>query len=227
MAREESRQAEEWLEIDRWRGGIGWIAYPEEPMQRASHALAVDGDVWVIDPVDIPDLDDLLAEFGEIRGVVVLLDRHKREAGIVADRHDVPVYLPEGMTGVGRGLRVPVERFGDRLPGTDYRTIEVFDNRFWREFALHDERTGTLVVPEALGTTPFFRIDERVLGVHPVLRAWPPRKPLGGLRPERILVGHGEGVFEGTAEALEQALATARRTAPKLYARGALRLLRS
>lgn len=227
MAREEARTADEWLEIDRWRGGVGWIAYPGEAMQRASHALAVDGDVWVVDPVDIPDLDDLLAEFGEVRGVVLLLDRHKRDAGAVANRHDVPVYLPEGMIDVERQLRAPVERFADRLPGTDYRVIEVLNNRFWREFALYDEGTGTLVVPESVGTTPFFRTGERTLGVHPVLRFWPPRKALAGLTPDRVLVGHGEGVFEDAAAALTEALATSRRTAPKLYAHGALRLLRS
>ena len=48
-------------EIDRFDGGVGWIAYPEETMERASHALAVhdeEGDadeVWVIDPVDAPE----------------------------------------------------------------------------------------------------------------------------------------------------------------------------
>ena len=35
-------------------GGFGWIA-PEPPwMQRASHALAADGGVWLVDPTDFP-----------------------------------------------------------------------------------------------------------------------------------------------------------------------------
>ena len=33
----------ELYEIDRFDRGVGWIAYPEERMQRASHAVAVPG----------------------------------------------------------------------------------------------------------------------------------------------------------------------------------------
>ena len=52
-------------EIDRFDGGVGWIAYPDEAMERASHAVAVPNeesetdDVWVFDPVDAPGLDAL------------------------------------------------------------------------------------------------------------------------------------------------------------------------
>jgi hypothetical protein len=44
--------ARDWREIDRYDRGIGWIAYPEETMQRASHVLASDGGAWVVDFVD-------------------------------------------------------------------------------------------------------------------------------------------------------------------------------
>jgi len=51
-------------EIDRFDRGVGWIAYPGEAMERASHAIAVPNesetdDVWVFDPVDAPGVDDL------------------------------------------------------------------------------------------------------------------------------------------------------------------------
>jgi hypothetical protein len=39
-------------EIDRWEHGVGWLAYPGEQMQRASHAIEVDGEVWIVDPVE-------------------------------------------------------------------------------------------------------------------------------------------------------------------------------
>ncbi len=48
--------------IDEFTDGVGWIAYPDETMERASHALSVDGDVWVLDPVDADGVDDLLAD---------------------------------------------------------------------------------------------------------------------------------------------------------------------
>jgi len=60
-------------EIDRFDRGVGWIAYPGEAMERASHAIAVPNeesetdDVWVFDPVDAPGVDDLLADPGRSR----------------------------------------------------------------------------------------------------------------------------------------------------------------
>ena len=79
-----SGPATDFEEIDRRDEGVGWIAYPDERMERASHAFAVDGEVWVVDPVDVDGLDELLAEFGDVAGVVTLLDRHKRDADTVA-----------------------------------------------------------------------------------------------------------------------------------------------
>jgi len=61
-------------EIDRFDRGVGWIAYPGEAMERASHAIAVPNeesetdDVWVFDPVDAPGVDDLLADLGRSVG---------------------------------------------------------------------------------------------------------------------------------------------------------------
>lgn len=224
--------AEEWYVVQRWGvggrwgvdtevaedatdGGAAWIAYPEEGMARASAALAVDGDVWVVDPVDTPELDDLLAEMGDVRGVAVLLDRHYRDADVVAERHDVPVFVPDWFSGVPE-MDADVEVFGDRLPDTDYRARRVVDNRVWQEAALFDGET--LVVPEAVGSADYFAPDHP-LGVHPMLRLFPPRDPLGGLGPERILVGHGEGVEEDAPAALDVALANARTGAPKSMAK--------
>src|SRR5699024_3715660 len=70
--------------IDRFDGGVGWLAHPDERMQRASHALSTDDGVWLVDPVDADGLDDLLAEEGDVAGVVILLDRHKRDAARLA-----------------------------------------------------------------------------------------------------------------------------------------------
>jgi len=205
-------------------GGAVWIAYPEEGMQRASAALAIDGDVWVVDPVDTADLDDLLGTLGEVRGVVVLLDRHWRDADDVAARHDVPVSVPDWFDGVP-ALDADLQRFGDRLPDTDFRARRVVDNRFWQEAALFDGET--LVVPEAVGTAEYFTAGDERLGVHPVLRVRPPRGPLGGLGPERIVVGHGEGLAEDATPALAAALSNARRGAPAAVTKMLSGILRS
>jgi hypothetical protein len=229
-------------EIDRWDGGVGWLAHPEEGMQRASHALAVDsserspagsrtesGDVeaWVVDPVDAPGVDDLLASVGEVAGVVVCLDRHKRDAAAVARRHDVPVYVPDWMTGVASELDAPTERFGRELADTGYRALTIVDRSLppWQEVGLYHDETGTLVVPEALGTASYFCAPGEVLGVHPMLRPAPPKRAFSGLDPERVLVGHGEGVFDDAATAVRDALDNARSRLPAAYARAFRELL--
>jgi len=206
-------------EIDRWEGGVGWLAHPDETLQRASHALAADGEVWVVDPVDCPGLDDLLAEFGEVAGVVVGLDRHERDAAAVARRHGVSVHLPRPLGGIAGDLDAPVKLVDDELDGTGYRTITVVDNTLWSEVALHDPDSGTLLVPEAVGTAPHYVASGERLGVHPALRLRPPRRVLSGLDPERVLVGHGEGVHDAAAAALDESLRDARRNAPALYAK--------
>ncbi|GAB3322268.1 hypothetical protein EI982_01480 [Haloplanus rallus] len=205
-------------EIDRWDGGVGWIAYPDERMQRASHALVGDDGVWVVDPVDAPGLDDLLAELGDVAGVAVCLDRHERDAGTVAARHDAPVYIPEWMDGVAPSFDVPVERFGAELGDSGYRVRRVRDASLppWQEAALYTDET--LLVPEAVGTASFFRAGSERLGVHPMLRPIPPRRALADFDPERVLVGHGEGVVTDAGDALRDALDGARRRLPAAYA---------
>lgn len=206
--------------VQRWDDGVAWVAHPEETMERASQALAVDGDVWLVDPVDADGVGELYADLGEVVGVVVGLDRHKRDAAAFADRHDVSVYVPSWMRrSVEDDLRAPVETFDDRLPGTDYRAIRVLNNRFWKEVALYDGDGGTLVVPEAVGTAEYFLASGERLGVHPMLRGLPPRSALGGLRPERVLTGHGGGVATDGADALADALSGSRRRMPGLYAK--------
>ena len=220
MTMKGSGRATEWKEIDRFgdeeSGGVGWIAYPDERMQRASHAVAVDGDVYVIDPVDAEGIDDLFAEFGDVAGVVILLDRHKRDAAAVATRHDVPVYVPHFMADIAGDIPAPVETFHRELADTGYAAHSVVDNVAWSEAALYSEDTGVLVIPEAVGTADYFLTGRERLGVHPALRLIPPKK-LSRLSPERILVGHGAGIHEDTTNVLRDAISGSRGRTPSLY----------
>lgn len=215
MGLKASEPASDFEEFDRWDEGVGWIAHPEEMIQRASHALVDDGEVWVVDPVDAPGVDDLLGELGEVAGVVVTVDRHRRDAASFANRHGVAVHLPAW---IDRRVDAPVRRFDDRLGDTDYRAIEVLDVPGWHEAALYDEGEGTLVVGDALGTAEYFRAREERLGVHPAIRLFPPRA-FRGLDPQRILVGHGSGVFDDAAATLQDALDGSRRRYPGLLAK--------
>lgn len=215
-----SGSATNWQEIDRWEHGVGWLAHPDETMQRASHAIEVDGEVWIVDPVDHEGLDDLVTDLGSVAGVVVLLDRHTRDAAAVANRHDVSVHVPQFMREIADDLAAPVELIQRELGDTGYGMYELTNNGFWKEAALYGEDTGTLVVPESIGTTSYFRTSSERLGVHPMLRLFPPRK-LARLSPERVLVGHGSGIHEDAEAAIRDALDGSRTRAPSLYAKTA------
>lgn len=183
--------------VDEITGAVGWLDDADR-LKRASHALAVDGKVWLFDVVDHPQLEEWIAGLGEPAGVVQLLDRHNRDGAAVAGRLGVPMHvLPHAVPGTPFELR-PVVRF-----------------RRWREVALWWPERRVLVVADALGTVPhYFCAGAEPVGVHPLLRPWPPRS-LRGLEPEHLLVGHGEGVHQRPAT-LDAALRTARRRLPRL-----------
>lgn len=202
--------------VEEWPGGLTWLAHPDELQQRASHALAVDGRVWVVDPLEAPGVDDALADLGEVAGVVLLLDRHRRDAASYAERYDVSIHVPDPLGDAADRLAVPVEPFDGELADTGYRSRPVIDNRFWREAALVSDDGTTALVAEALGTNRYYAAPGERVGVSPVLRPFPPRRQLGDLHPQRLLVGHGPPVLEDAGPAVRDALAGARRRAPRL-----------
>lgn len=212
--------------IDAFDGGVGWLAHPEETMQRASHALVGDDGVWLVAPVDAEGLDERLDELGSVVGVVVLFNHHRRDADAIAIRHDVSVYLPEGMTALDeQDFSAPVERLEGRLGATNYYLRQIARSRFWQEWALFDGQT--LVVPESVGTADYFLAPGERLGVSLLCRLRPPRSALGDVDVERLRCGHGEGIAVGASHELQRALRDARRTAPRLYARHGPTLLRT
>lgn len=211
-----TERADSWAEVDRWANGVGWIAHPDEAMERASHAFEVDGDVWIVDPVDVDGLDDLVAEFGDVAGVVLLLDRHKRDAATIAKRHGVAVHAPVWMDGVESDLGVPVEGLRTEVGQTGYGVHPVIDNRFWQEAALYGEDTGQLIVSEALGSAPYYRRKNHRIGVHPALRLFPPKR-LRQFTPQRVDFGHGRGLADDSEGTIRRAIDRSRRSAPGLY----------
>jgi len=163
-------------------------------IERTSHALLAGGRVWLIDPVDTPDLDDRVSSLGEPAAVLQLLDRHNRDCAAVAAR-----------------LGIEHRRVWETAGDAPFTVLPVRRNRLWREVALWDAETRTLVSPEALGTAAAFRAPGERLGWHPLVRPFPPRNVFEGLAPERILVGHGPALEDGAAAALEELLANGRR----------------
>jgi hypothetical protein len=177
---------------DRGERGFSWIV--DDPMTRTSHALAADGQVWIVDPVrHQPALERAMA-LGAPVAVLQLLDRHNRHCAATAAELGVP------------HLVVP-----DALPGTPFEVVRVRTARGWHEIALWWSAAKTLVVAEAVGTNPFFTGGRDLVGVHLLLRLTPPRAALGPFEPEHLLVGHGEAIHGAEASAaLRTALAGAR-----------------
>lgn len=181
---------------------FGWFD-PDEKLRRTSHALADDsGGVWLVDPVASPDAERRAAELGEPRGVIQLLDRHDRDGEELARR-----------------LGVRYDRVPSSVDGAPFELLPVANLRFWREVALWWPERRTLVVGDALGTLGYFRSRKEPIGVHPMMRLWPPRS-LRRVFPEHVMCGHGRGVHENAAHALHEALRTARRRLPAAVANG-------
>jgi hypothetical protein len=156
----------------------------------------VDGRVYVVDPVDAEGIDERLRALGEPAAVLVLLDRHRRDADAFAERLAVPVH----------------ETPFAGVPETPFEVRPVVRRRVWREVVLWWPERRVLVTADALGTVGYMTVGDEPLGVHPFLRLTPPRTAVAGLEPEHVLVGHGEGVHgPAAARALAAALAGSRR----------------
>src|SRR5512141_2942952 len=119
-----------WSLVDEWEGGFGWLL--DERMQRTSHALALGGRVWLIDPVDAPGVEERVRALGEPGGVLQLLDRHRRDCAVWAGR-----------------LGVPLIRAWEGIEGAPFECLPVRDRRWWREVALWEPTRRTLVCADA------------------------------------------------------------------------------
>lgn len=215
-----SRQGEdltmsEAIIIDRWPDGLGWIAQPDELLRRASHAISGDEGVWLIDPLDTPTLGRILDPLGNVSGVVLTIDRHRRDAGDLAARHDVAIHLPQPISHVVEDVRAPTASIEAFSADTGFAVNRTVDLPGWREVALSDGET--LLVGDALGTAPYFSPPGERLSVHPLLRLWPPRRGFAGFAPERVLVGHGAGIMSAGSTAVETALGDARSGTPRAW----------
>lgn len=204
---------------------VTWIAHPEETMQRASHAAAFGDEVLLIDPLAVDDLDSVIAPVGEPTGIVVLFDRHTRDADRLAREYDIPIYLPEALTASRAGLKGETRPVESVLP--DHITpITLVANRFWLEVMLCDAEHERLFVPETLGTTRNFRAGDEPVGVHPMMRFRPPRSMLEDRDVDQLFVGHGQPLDPVEQSDIETVLRRSRVRIPKAIVGGVKAALR-
>ena len=183
--------------IFRHDAGVSWVL--DEPLERASHALADAGRVWFVDPVDDDPALEAAGALGEPAAVVQLLDRHGRDCRVIAERLGVP------------RLRVPRE-----VPDSPFEVIPVLNVPRWHEVALWWPGRNALVVAEVVGTSKHATLGAAAAGIHPLLRLMPPGR-LRTFVPEHLLTGHGPPLHGPEAgRALEDAYARSRRDIPRM-----------
>lgn len=203
-------------EVDRWENGVGWLAHPDEPGQRVSHAVRGDDGVWVLDPIDGPGTEELVESVGdEVAGVAVCSGFHTRDSEVFAERYDVPIHLPEWMKGVEEQVDVPVVRYQDEPGESGFEVVKCELFFGWTEAMIYRENDGTLYIPESLGTAPGYTVGKERVGPPPLRRLSPPRSEVESLEIERLVFGHGEGIDEGVEEALAGCFDGARRRLPR------------
>jgi hypothetical protein len=184
------------IRIEEHTLGLTWVF--DEPMERACHALVDDGRVWLVDPVEHPDLPDF-ASLGEPAGVLQLLDRHNRDCAALAERLGVP------------HLNVP-----GSVPDSPFEVTPVVGVPRWREAALWWPGRSALVVAELLGTNRMYTAGRRAVGMHLFLRPFAPGA-LRGMQPEHLLVGHGPGRHgDSVGDEIEDAYTSARTGLPRV-----------
>jgi hypothetical protein len=181
-------------------GILSWIHPRPSFMQRAGHAIAVDGRVWVVDPPDGDAVAERIRELGEPAGVLQLLDRHPRDCQALAAQLEVPLHV------------TPF----DGLPGAPFTAFSILRLPFWKEVGVWFAQQRILVVPEALTAAEAMVAPGEDVGVHPMLRLTPPAS-LRRYDPQHLLLGHGPAVHGPAASAaIDTALGGARKRVPSL-----------
>ncbi len=181
---------------------FGWIAPTPPIMQRASHAIAADGKVWVVDAVYDEAMLARIRELGTPAGVVQQLDRHPRDCARVAEALGVPLHV------------LPARAPGD----APFEVIPVVTSRLarWHEIALWFPDVGVLSIAEAVGGAPYFCAPGDAMGPHPLLRMFAPPRRLADIGCDHVLFGHGPGVHgPDTAHQLAEAIRVSRRATPR------------
>ena len=179
--------------------GLTW--HETGSLQRAAHALAHEGRVWLVDPFEDEQALERAAGLGEVAGVLQLFLAHERDGKAIAGRLGAPF------------LKLP-----EHVRDAPFSVIGV-DQLVWKERALWWPEHKGLVVAESIGTATHYAVGSGPAGVHMFRRPFPPTN-LGPLEPEHLLVGHGPPLHAPEAAAgLLDALHRSRRDIPTLIRR--------
>lgn len=197
----------------RFTHGFAWMPMPDHFMRRSSTALAVDGKIWLIDPLKMDGIEREIAALGEPAGVISTVGWHDRDVDWFAALYGVKVFGARWLR--NKLFASPMTRVDGEVPETPFQLIDTSMRgvmAWWTEAAVWWPEQRVLVTGDCVGSAPYFMPSGERLGVHPVVRLSPPAK-LAALEPRRLFFGHGEGVGDGGMGAsalLSRALTTAR-----------------
>ena len=161
--------------VDELEDGFGWIE--SATMRRTSHALAVDGRVWLIDPIDADGLEERIRSLGEPAGVIQLLDRHNRDCAALAARLGVPLHV------------VPTA-----LPGTPFGSCRCVRGRWWQRGRALVAGAADPRLRRRARHDPVLPRGRRAGRPAPVPPARAPRRALAGLGLEHLSSGTATGI---------------------------------
>src|SRR3954469_1283684 len=97
--------------------GLTWIS--DDPLERSSHALAHDGRVWLVDPIDDAEALERAAGLGDIVAVLQLFMAHERDGAEIARR-----------------LGVPFQQLPDQVLDSPFSVLSLDKLSVWKERAL-------------------------------------------------------------------------------------------
>lgn len=215
MATNERRSAERPLVVDEWHGGLGWITHPDERTRRTSHAVMGRDGVWLFDPLDAPGVDRLVTSLGDVVGVAVLSAGHGRDAATFADRFEVPVSVPAWIDDITTPPGVRRAAVTETLGDSGFALRPTTSRATGPEAIAWRETDSTLYTPDLLSTLPLYRVGDERIAPSLLTRLRPIRAIAADLDPDRIICGHGTGVFDDASGALHDALSAAHRGFPR------------
>jgi hypothetical protein len=112
-------------------------------------------------------------------------------------------------------VNAPIQRKNTVLDNLGFDVTRVRPLSIYQGAIAYRDTDRTLIIPDLLSSGSAYPVGDERIGMMLGVRLFPPRNIFTGLEPERVLFGHGEGVFEDATVALNDALAGSRKRYPQ------------
>lgn len=189
-----------------------WTAPQEGIPDLVGHAIVQAGGVLITDPPAKPGLAEAIRSLGKVEALFVTGAHHDRAAGALRAMVGMPdIYAPRrDMENLKAGGLLVDHGYvdGDILPGGWTALDFPKTGEFYPESGFFREADGTLILSDlvvAQGEKPLLYTEAFPADVDPALLR-PYVERLVGLKPRRLLAGHGDDLCQGVEEFLKKLL---------------------